>query len=109
VTAAVERARQNAPHSLRIEVEVTDEAELEQAIAARADVVLLDNMSVDDVRRAARRAHEAGLIVEVSGGITLDTVRAYAQAGADLVSAGAITHSAPAVDLGLDFATDDGA
>jgi nicotinate-nucleotide pyrophosphorylase (carboxylating) len=103
VGAAVERARNHAPHSFRIEVEVTDDAQLEQAIAAGADVVLLDNMSVDQVRKAAARAHEARLVVEVSGGITLDTVRAYALAGADILSAGALTHSAQAVDLALDF------
>lgn len=103
VTAAVERARARAPHSLRIEVEVTDLAQLDEAIAAKAEVVLLDNMTPDQVRAAAARAHAAGLTVEVSGGITLDTIAAFAAAGADLISVGALTHSAPAVDIGLDF------
>ena len=103
VTAAVERARANAPHPLRIEVEVTNLAELDQAIAARAEIVLLDNMTPDQVRAAAARAHAAGLTVEVSGAVTLDTIAAYAAAGADLISVGALTHSAPAVDIGLDF------
>jgi nicotinate-nucleotide pyrophosphorylase (carboxylating) len=103
VTAAVERARASAPHPLRIEVEVTDLAELDQALTAGAEIVLLDNMSPDQVRTAAARAHAAGARVEVSGGITLETVAAYAAAGADLISVGALTHSAPAVDIGLDF------
>jgi len=104
VAAAVERARARAPHPLRIEVEVTDLAELEQALGAGAEVVLLDNMTVDQVREAAARAHGRGVLVEVSGGVTLATVGDYARAGADLISVGALTHSAPAVDLGLDFA-----
>ena len=103
VEVAVTRARATAPHSLRIEVEVTNAAELDQALAAGADVVLLDNMTPDQVRVAAARAHEAGVKVEVSGGITLETIADYAAAGADLISVGALTHSAPAVDIALDF------
>ena len=103
VAAAVERARARAPHSLRIEVEVESLAELEQALGAGPDVVLLDNMSVDDVREAARRAHEVGVMVEVSGGLDLRRVPLYAQAGADFLSVGALTHSARAVDIALDF------
>jgi nicotinate-nucleotide pyrophosphorylase (carboxylating) len=103
VAAAVERARARAPHPFRIEVEVTDFAELEAAIGAGAEVVLLDNMSVAEVERAVRRAHEDKVLVEVSGGITLDCVAAYARAGADLISSGALTHSAGSVDLALDF------
>jgi nicotinate-nucleotide pyrophosphorylase (carboxylating) len=102
VRIAIERARHAAPHPFRIEIEVDTLAQLEEAIAARADVVLLDNMSVAEVRAAAATAHAAGLLVEVSGGITLETVGDYARAGADIISAGAITHSARAVDLALD-------
>jgi nicotinate-nucleotide pyrophosphorylase (carboxylating) len=104
VTAAVTRAREAAPHPFRIEVEVETEAQLDEAIAARADIVLLDNMSVARVEAAAKKAHDAGLLVEVSGSITLETVAAYARAGADIISSGALTHSAPSVDLALDFA-----
>lgn len=103
VAAAVERARARAPHSLRVEVEVESLDELEQALAAGPDVVLLDNMSVDEVREAARRAHEAGVKVEVSGGLDLRRVPLYAEAGADFLSVGALTHSARAVDIALDF------
>jgi nicotinate-nucleotide pyrophosphorylase (carboxylating) len=103
VTAAVERARTRAPHGLRIEVEVDTLEQLDQALDAGAEVVLLDNMDVDQVAQAAARAHPRGVLIEVSGGVTLDTVRGYAEAGADLISVGALTHSAPAVDLGLDM------
>jgi nicotinate-nucleotide pyrophosphorylase (carboxylating) len=103
VTAAVERARARAPHPLRIEVEVDSLAQLDEAIAARADLVLCDNMSVDEVRQAAERAHAAGIQVEVSGGMILQRVPLYAEAGADFISVGALTHSARAVDIALDF------
>jgi nicotinate-nucleotide pyrophosphorylase (carboxylating) len=102
VRAAVEAAKRRAPHPLRIEIEVTDLAELDDALAAGAEVVLLDNMSPPEVEVAAARAHGGGVLVEVSGGITLATIADYARAGADLISVGALTHSAPAVDIGLD-------
>lgn len=103
VRAAVERARARAPHTLRIEVEVKGPGELDEALAARAEVVLLDNFSDDDLAQAIPRAHAQGVLVEVSGGITLERVAAVVALGPDFVSVGALTHSAPAVDLSLDF------
>jgi nicotinate-nucleotide pyrophosphorylase (carboxylating) len=101
VRAAVERARARAPHSLRVEVEVTRLDQIDEALAAGAEVILLDNMTPAGVREAvqaiARRA-----VIEVSGGINLDTVRAFAEAGPDRISVGALTHSARAVDLSLE-------
>ena len=95
VREAIERARRSGRP---VEVEVRTEAELEEALACRADHLLLDNFSVEEVAQAVERI--AGRArVEVSGGVTLETVRAYAETGADFVSAGALTHSAPAVDL----------
>jgi nicotinate-nucleotide pyrophosphorylase (carboxylating) len=102
VRAAVEAARARAPHPLRIEIEVTDQGELDDALAAGAEVVLLDNMSPAEVELCCARAHAHNVLVEVSGGITLATIADYARAGADLISVGAMTHSAPAVDIGLD-------
>ena len=103
VRAAVEAAKARAPHSLRVEVEVTNLGELDEALAAGAEIVLLDNMTPAQVEVAAARAHgRGGVMVEVSGGITLATIGDYARAGADLISVGAITHSAPAMDVGLD-------
>ncbi|CAN5913846.1 carboxylating nicotinate-nucleotide diphosphorylase [soil metagenome] len=105
VRAAVESAKANAPHPLRIEVEVTNLGELDEALAAGAEIVLLDNMTPSQVQVAAARAHGRNVIVEVSGGVTLATIADYARAGADLISVGAMTHSAPAVDIGLDVRT----
>lgn len=103
VTEAVARARAHAPHGLRVEVEVETMEQLAQALDAGAEVVLLDNMSPADVTRAAALAHERRVTVEVSGGVTLQNVRAFADAGADIISVGALTHSAPAVDFALDL------
>jgi nicotinate-nucleotide pyrophosphorylase (carboxylating) len=102
VRAAVERARAHAPHSLRIEVEVTELAQIDEALAAGAEIVLLDNFDPAKVARAVSQIAGRAL-VEVSGGINLDTVRAFAEAGPDLISVGALTHSARAVDLSLEF------
>jgi len=101
VKAAVERARAHAPHSLRIEVEVTELAQIDEALAARADIILLDDFDPSKVAGAVA-AIAGRAIVEVSGGINLDTVRAFAEAGPDLISVGALTHSARAVDLSLE-------
>ena len=101
VRQAVERARAWAPHSLRIEVEVTAIAQIEDALAAGADIVLLDNFVPADVATAVKQIAGRAL-VEVSGGINPDTVRAFAEAGPDLISVGALTHSARAVDLSLE-------
>ncbi|MEA2584949.1 MAG: hypothetical protein QOF33_3034 [Thermomicrobiales bacterium] len=105
VRHAVCQARAFAPHTLRIEVEVTTLAEVEEALAAGADVILLDNMDVATMRRAVEAVGGRSLL-EASGGVTLDTVRAIAETGVDLISVGALTHSAPALDISLEFALD---
>ena len=104
VTAAVRRARVNSPHLLKVEVEVESLEMLEEAISAGADAVLLDNMTPEDVREAVALARRSrpDFLVEVSGGVNLQTVRAYAEAGPDLISVGALTHSAPAADISLE-------
>jgi nicotinate-nucleotide pyrophosphorylase (carboxylating) len=100
VAAAVTRARANAPHTVKIEVECTTIAQVGEALQAAADAILLDNMSLDEMADAVRRI--AGrAIVEASGGVTLDRVGAVAQTGVDLISVGALTHSASAVDLSM--------
>jgi nicotinate-nucleotide pyrophosphorylase (carboxylating) len=101
VTEATLHAVEGAPHGLLVEVEVTDLAGLDEAIDAGAHAVLLDNMTVDETRAAVERA--AGrVLLESSGGITLDTVRDYAETGVDLIAVGALTHSAPSIDLALE-------
>jgi nicotinate-nucleotide pyrophosphorylase (carboxylating) len=103
VREAVSRALTRAPHGLRVEVECDRIAQVREALAAGAHAVLLDNMEPAEVARAVQLV--AGrVLVEVSGGVDLDTVRSFAEAGADLISVGKLTHSAPAVDIALDFA-----
>jgi nicotinate-nucleotide pyrophosphorylase (carboxylating) len=102
VRAAVELARARAPHGMRVEVEVDTLAQLDEALASRAEIVLLDNMTPAQVAEAVARIAGRAL-VEVSGGVTLENVRAYAEAGPDLISIGALTHSARGVDLALDL------
>jgi nicotinate-nucleotide pyrophosphorylase (carboxylating) len=102
ITAAVQRARYHAPHTSRIEVEVDGLDQLDEALAVGADIIMLDNFSLEDVRLAAARARGRALL-EVSGGVTLDRVAEVARAGIDVISVGALTHSAPAADIGLDM------
>src|SRR5215217_3445345 len=97
VTRAVCLARQGAPHTLRIEIEVTTLDELAQALEAGAGVVLLDNMAIADLRKAVELTAGRALL-EASGGVTLESVAAIAATGVDLISVGALTHSAPALD-----------
>jgi nicotinate-nucleotide pyrophosphorylase (carboxylating) len=101
VTAAFKGARKLAPHTMRIEIECETLAQVEEALAAGADSILLDNMTLDDVRRARAMAPVGRVLLEVSGGVTLEGVRAIAETGVDLISVGALTHSAPAVDLSM--------
>jgi nicotinate-nucleotide pyrophosphorylase (carboxylating) len=102
VRLAVQRARAAASHGLRIEVECDRLAQVREAIRAGADILLLDNMSPKQVARCFGEI-DGRALVEVSGGLTLETVRAYAEAGAGMLSVGALTHSAPAIDIGLDM------
>ena len=101
-TQAIERARAYAPHTGRIECEVDTRAQLEEAIAAGADIVMLDNFNDAEVRDALALVDDRA-IVEVSGGITLERVAALGALGVDVISVGALTHSSPSCDLGLDW------
>ncbi len=99
---AVRRARAASGHLVAIEVEITRLDQLEEAIGAGADVVMLDNFGLEQLREAVARA--AGRVpLEASGGVTLETVAAIAATGVDLISVGWITHSAPTLDVALDF------
>ena len=104
VRAAIERARAGAPHTAKIECEVDSLDQLEEALAAGADIVLLDNMPTVVVREAVERTRGRAQL-EASGGITLARVAELARAGVDAISVGALTHSVPAADVGLDFET----
>ncbi|HEY0501625.1 MAG TPA: carboxylating nicotinate-nucleotide diphosphorylase [Kutzneria sp.] len=104
VTAALSAARAFAPE-LTCEVEVDTLDQLDEALAANAELVLLDNFTVADCAEAFRRTKAAGTgtLLEASGGLTLDVARAYAETGVDYLSVGGLTHSSPALDLGLDM------
>lgn len=102
IRTAVERAKAFAGHLVKIEVEVDTLAQLEQALSLGVDAVLLDNMTVDDLRKAVAMA-SGKVITEASGRITAATAPAIAATGVDLISVGWITHSAAALDIGLDY------
>lgn len=101
IAAAVQRARSRFPH-LKVEVEADTLDQVRMALDAQADFILLDNMTLDELRTAVGWCQGRAL-TEASGGVRLETVRAIAETGVDFVSVGALTHSAPALDLGLDF------
>jgi nicotinate-nucleotide pyrophosphorylase (carboxylating) len=107
VGAAIRRAKAAAGHLVKVEAEVDSLAQLDEALAERPDVVMLDNFSLDDMRAAVARArsHVGGKVtLEASGGVTLESVRAIAETGVEVISVGALTHSAPVLDIGLDAA-----
>ena len=105
ITAAVARAKARVPHTNRIEVEVETFDQLDEAVAAGADIIMLDNMDNDGVRAALERVRSAvpRPIMEASGGITYERVRALSEIGVDVISVGALTHSAKAADISLEF------
>ena len=102
VEAAVRTIRRHAPHTAKVEVEADTLEQVEEALAAGADVILLDNMAAEDIRAAVKKTDRRA-ILEASGGISLATIDAYAATGVDVISVGAITHSAPAADLALNL------
>lgn len=102
VTQAILRARAGVGHMVKIEVEVDTLAQLREAMEIGVDAVLLDNMTPEQLREAVEIVAGRS-ITEASGGITPQTARAVAQSGVDLLSVGWITHSAPVLDIGLDF------
>ncbi|MBX5478310.1 MAG: carboxylating nicotinate-nucleotide diphosphorylase [Pyrinomonas methylaliphatogenes] len=101
VATAVERARRSVGHLHKIEVEVSNERDLREAIASGADILLIDNLTPEETARLVRIARELApqVLIEASGGITLENVRAYAETGVDFISVGALTHSARAMDI----------
>ncbi len=102
VSPAVQRARFHAPHGLKVEVEVDTLDQFEEAMGAGADIILLDNFSLDLIREAVSKANGRCLL-EVSGGVTLENIRGIAETGVDFVSSGALTHSARAMDISMEL------
>ncbi|MEM8986207.1 MAG: carboxylating nicotinate-nucleotide diphosphorylase [Pseudomonadota bacterium] len=101
VGAALKAAQSRLGHTVKIEIEVDTLDQLKEALAHGPDIVMLDNMSTENLKRAVTLANGRS-ILEASGNVALDTVRAIAQTGVDVISSGAITHSAPCLDIGLD-------
>ncbi len=101
--AAVQRARALSPHTLKVEVETTTMTEVQEALDSRADVIMLDNMTLAELREAVSLI-DGRAQVEASGGVNLDTVRDIAETGVDFISVGALTHSVRATDISMLFA-----
>jgi len=102
IEAAVNRARKSAPHTSRIEIEVANLDEFDQALRMSCEVIMLDNFSHADLLEAVRRG-KGRTILEVSGGVKLDRIAQLAATGVDVISSGALTHSAPSADIALDM------
>lgn len=102
---AVRRAKAFAPHLMKVEVEVDSLAQLDEVLPERPDVVMLDNFTLADLEEAVRRARDSAfgpVVLEASGGVSLTTVAGIASTGVDVISVGALTHSVPQLDVGLD-------
>ncbi len=105
VAEAIRRAKAAAGHLMKVEVEVDGLDQLDEALAERPDVIMLDNFTLPMLREAVERAKASPFgrpVLEASGGVTLETVRGIAETGVDVISVGALTHSAPSLDIGLD-------
>jgi nicotinate-nucleotide pyrophosphorylase (carboxylating) len=102
ITEAVRRARENVPSGVKVEVEVTSFEESQEALAAGADIVMLDNMALDEMKRVVD-SYAGRTPIEVSGNVTLDRAREIAAIGVDFISVGGLTHSAKAPDISLEF------
>lgn len=102
ITEAVRLVRQKAPHTIRIEVETDTLEQVDECLACGVDIIMLDNMSCENLTKAVKLINGRAL-VEASGGVNLTTVAAIAATGVDIISVGALTHSAPACDIGMDW------
>lgn len=101
IEEALSRAKRDAPAGMKVEIEVTNLEQCARAAAIGADIIMLDNMNYDDMRQATRKHSGTDMLFEASGNVTLDRVRQIAETGVDIISVGALTHSAPAADLSL--------
>jgi len=105
LTEAISRVRREFP-GIEVEVEVDNLEQLREALDTKVDIIMLDNMTVDETKSAVALAREYSTKLESSGGLTLESAAAYAATGVDYLAVGALTHSAPILDIGLDFGTD---
>ena len=105
ITAAVEGARAALGHTIKIEVEIDRLDQLAEALSVGADIIMLDNMSITNMKTAVKRTGGA-VTLEASGRVTRDNIRAIAETGVDVISVGWLTHSAPALDIAFDLTLD---
>ncbi len=105
ISGAIRAVRENAPHTLKIEVEIQDLTQLDQALEGGADIIMLDNMDPGQMAKAVKviRSKKKDTIIEASGNINLDNLEEFCKTGIDIISTGVITHSAPSVDISLEF------
>ncbi len=105
IASAVQSARAYIPHTMKIEVEVESHAQVTEALEAGADIIMLDNMPTLDMEQAVRmiKTQSPHIVIEASGGVTRETLRAIALTGVDVISVGGLTHSVPALDISLDL------
>jgi nicotinate-nucleotide pyrophosphorylase (carboxylating) len=105
ISGAIKAVRENAPHTVKIEVEVKDLTQMNQAIEGGADIIMLDNMDPSHMAKAVKiiRSKKKDIIIEASGNINLNNLEEFCKTGIDIISTGTITHSAPAVDISLEF------
>lgn len=105
VEAAIRAARANVPHTMKIEVETETRSQWEAALAAGADIIMLDNLSPEEMKAAVAdiRARDPRVVIEASGGVTVDTVREIAETGVDIISVGSLTSSVQSLDISLDL------
>ena len=103
LSRAVEILRENVPHTVKIEVETDTLKQVQEALQCGADIIMLDNMSISQLQEAVVLI-DGKAVTEASGGVNLDTVAAIAASGVDIISIGALTHSAPSCDIGMDWA-----
>lgn len=105
VRQALLRARSSAPHTLKVEIEVETIGQLDEALELGADIVMLDNFSLEMLKTAVERV-QGRCLLEASGGVNLSTVRQIAETGVDLISCGALTHSAKSIDISMEFCSE---
>ncbi|AEM73254.1 carboxylating nicotinate-nucleotide diphosphorylase [Caldicellulosiruptor acetigenus] len=102
ITEAVKRAKENVPHTMKVEVEVRNMQEFEEALLSGADIIMLDHFTVDEMKKAVEKA-EGRVLIEASGNINIDNIEEIAKTGVDIISVGSITHSVKSLDISLDF------
>ncbi|ADL42634.1 nicotinate-nucleotide pyrophosphorylase [Caldicellulosiruptor obsidiansis OB47] len=102
ISEAIKRAKENVPHTMKVEIEVRNMQEFEEALLSGADIIMLDHFTVDEMRKAVEKAG-GRVLIEASGNINIDNIEEIAKTGIDIISVGSITHSVKSLDISLDF------